>query len=421
MKRLSVLILCIVMALSAVEAFAAGEYTPVTEENLDFEPPLGKDANLTAGYYYLFPLCAPTRTVMIQDGSMYDGGNAYIYTYAGKSKQLFLIRPSGSGTYSIRNVRSGKALETANGRLTNKTNVQQGTYKKYPYQKWFIVKKNGAYVFQNAATKRVLTVDGSADKDKTNLYLYDYNGKKGQQYRLVLKKKYTAPAKPSATTNKYKKSSRKWSDSRDLPIMTNIIGAVESGGQVYGNRDYAAYADPYTSSALEHTITLGWAQCYGDEGQKLIQMIYKKSPTAFKQIDKKGLIVKALKKNWVSSRWKPTAAEKKVLIKLITSANGRKCQDELFVETMRGYINQCKALYTSNAWAVHMYCQICHLGGEGAGARIFGRCNGSYTLDNIMNALKLDQADSSSSYQVGDSIFWSRHEKCCEFLQKYAA
>ena len=168
------------------------------------------------------------------------------------------------------------------------------------------------------------------------------------------------------------------------------------------------------------TITLGWAQCYGAEAQKLVQMIYKMSPSKFKKIDTKKVIVKALKKNWVTTRWSPTAKEKEILIKLITSENGKKAQDQLFQESMKSYINACKATYTDNAWAVHMYCEICHLGGGGAVKRIFDRCNGDYSLDSIMKALKKDQSNGNGS-EVGDKMFWSRHVKCCEFLQKYAA
>ena len=201
--------------------------------------------------------------------------------------------------------------------------------------------------------------------------------------------------------------------------MVNIIGAVESGGQIYGKRDYTAYADPYTATQNEVTITLGWSQCFGSEAQKLVKMIYQENPTEFKKIDTKKLIVKALKKNWTTTKWKPTSAEKKILIKLISSDIGRKCQDELFQETMKEYIHACQKQYTKNAWAVHMYCEICHLGGSNAVRRIFERCGNDYSLDSIMNALKKDQANGNGS-EVGDEIFWSRHEKCCEFLQKYA-
>lgn len=44
---------------------------------------------------------------------------------------------------------------------------------------------------------------------------------------------------------------------KELDILTNIIGGVETGGQVYGNRRYGAYAPPYNSTRSEVTCTLG--------------------------------------------------------------------------------------------------------------------------------------------------------------------
>ena len=52
---------------------------------------------------------------------------------------------------------------------------------------------------------------------------------------------------------------------KNMKVLTNIIGAVESGGQIYGNRRYEAYAGPYTNSSKEVTCTIGWAQNYGNE------------------------------------------------------------------------------------------------------------------------------------------------------------
>ena len=51
-------------------------------------------------------------------------------------------------------------------------------------------------------------------------------------------------------------------DKKQLEILTNIIGAVESGGQVYGKRRYEAYTGKGANSANEKTCTLGWAQNY---------------------------------------------------------------------------------------------------------------------------------------------------------------
>ena len=41
----------------------------------------------------------------------------------------------------------------------------------------------------------------------------------------------------------------------NLNVLTNIIGAVESGGQIYGKRNYKVYGEPYQTTPNEHTIT----------------------------------------------------------------------------------------------------------------------------------------------------------------------
>lgn len=211
-------------------------------------------------------------------------------------------------------------------------------------------------------------------------------------------------------------------NSENLKILTNIIGGVESGGQVYGRRNYAAYAAPYTNSDKEYTITLGWAQNYGDEAYKLISLIYAADPVAFDKIDPTGQIKVMIngEHNWVKERWNPSTYQRYVLIALIDSPAGHICQDELFAQLMQTYIAECAKAYTSEVRAQMMYCEIRHLGGKSAADRIFRRCGGTYTLDRIMVALKADQADKRSDNQVGDAKFWSRHLKCREFIERYA-
>ena len=210
-------------------------------------------------------------------------------------------------------------------------------------------------------------------------------------------------------------------DDYNLKVLTNIIGAVESGGQIYGKRNYAAYAGPYTNTPNEKTITLGWAQNYGPAAEELVKMILKADPAIFHKLDTcTPSIESMLSKDWTAIRWNPSTSQKKVLISLIDSEAGRKCQDELFIDSMRKTIAQCEKDYTSDPKAVMMYCEIKHLGGKSAADRIFKRCNGNYSLDNIMTALAADQRDTSSENQVGDKKFWSRHVKCYQFINEYA-
>ena len=207
---------------------------------------------------------------------------------------------------------------------------------------------------------------------------------------------------------------------QNMAVLTNIIGAVESGGQVYGKRRYDAYAAPYANSSIEYTVTLGWAQNYGLEARKLIQMIYDRDTAKFKEIDSSGSIASMLKKDWEAMKWNPTAAQKKTLIALIDSAAGHACQDELFAALAKTYIAECEKLYTKEIPAIMMYCEIRHLGGAGPVKRIFDRLGGKYDLDSIMASLVKDQKDKSNDNQVGDTKFWTRHLKCKEFIERYA-
>ena len=210
-------------------------------------------------------------------------------------------------------------------------------------------------------------------------------------------------------------------NAQNMAVLTNVIGAVESGGQVYGKRRYDAYAAPYTNSNVEHTVTLGWAQNYGYEARKLIIMILDKmGETEFGKIDTTGSIYNMRFHDWVAEHWNPTAAQKKTLIALIDSPAGHECQDELFARLMETFISDCEKTYTKSIPAIMMYCEIRHLGGAGPVKRIFDRLNGKYDLDSIMASLVRDQKDTSSDNQVGDTKFWTRHLKCKEFIERYA-
>ncbi len=209
-------------------------------------------------------------------------------------------------------------------------------------------------------------------------------------------------------------------EAQDYDVLTNIIGAVESGGQVYGQRNFAEYAGAGANSSKEVTCTLGWAQHYGNEGRTLIQKIYSADPAAFRAIDTKGLIQAKLNVDWEAARWNPSAEEKSVLIALITSPIGKEKQDELFEELMSTFVAECAAKYTNDIRATMMYCEIRHLGGLTPVQRIFNRLNGDYSVDAILASLKKDQNDTSSSTQVGDAMYNSRHEKCAQWVKQYA-
>lgn len=203
-------------------------------------------------------------------------------------------------------------------------------------------------------------------------------------------------------------------------VYINALGAVESGGQVYGKRRYDAYAGAYANSGAEHTCTLGWAQFYGSMARELVQMIYDADPYTFAAIDTQGLIAARLSTDWVATYWNPSWAERDVLIRLISSDIGMVCQDQLLIRRTLAWAQECAEKYTTDERAIMMYCEIHHQGGKGSATRIFDRCAGDYSLDNIMASLAQDQYDYSSDNQVGDARYVRRHTMFRNAVEEYA-
>ena len=211
-------------------------------------------------------------------------------------------------------------------------------------------------------------------------------------------------------------------NAENLTVLAKVIIAVETGGQVYGKGRYDAYAAPYTNTPNEHTITLGALQAFGDEAERLIKMILEADTAGFRKLDTCSPSIESmLSKNWYSIRWNPSSSQKKVLIALIDSKVGHDCQDKMMADKCKAMVAECEDLYPKADYkAQMMYAEIRHLGGIKAAKRIFDRLNGDYSLDNIMVSLVKDQQDTSSSNQVGDKIFWSRHLKCRQFIDEYS-
>lgn len=205
---------------------------------------------------------------------------------------------------------------------------------------------------------------------------------------------------------------------KQLDILVNIIGGVESGGQVYGNRRYDAYVPAYKNSPEEHTCTLGWCQFYGNNARELCQRIFNEDKELFRK-NNTANIEKRLSQDWVAIKWNPSASEKSALLKIITTDVGKKVQDEMFKEDMQAFIKDAETFGITDVGAQMMYCEIRHLGGKSPTERIFKRANKPYTADSIYASLLLDQNDTSNNNQVGDKKYQSRHQKCVEWIHTY--
>ena len=119
----------------------------------------------------------------------------------------------------------------------------------------------------------------------------------------------------------------------NLHVLSNIIAAVESGGQIYSeDRDWTAYAGAGTNSSAEVTCTLGPYQAYGDEAQELVQYIWDHHRDVFRQCDPKGIVHVKLSASWTGTRWNPSGEQKAILIKLLATDAGHEASEYVFQE-----------------------------------------------------------------------------------------
>ena len=82
-------------------------------------------------------------------------------------------------------------------------------------------------------------------------------------------------------------------------VLRNILYAVESGGNVCGQVDYACFVGAYGNNNNETAITVGAMQWYATEAKEVLQYIQKKNPATFAELDTDNVVKTALEKeNW---------------------------------------------------------------------------------------------------------------------------
>lgn len=205
---------------------------------------------------------------------------------------------------------------------------------------------------------------------------------------------------------------------KNIVVLRKILYAVESGGQIYGRQNYAAFAGVGKNTPNEVAITIGAGQWYGARARLLLQQIQNTYPAEFSRLDTAG-IAADLKKSW--DRYGVTAgsAKGKCIIAIISSDVGRKCQDNLMDKQIVEHAASIEKTYCAMPDTAMMECiNIVHLGGYAALKRILAKTTKPYTAKSIYAALNTDPADRSNDNQVGDYV--SRQKKVYGFITKYA-
>lgn len=248
------------------------------------------------------------------------------------------------------------------------------------------------------------TVEGGTE------YIYcvrPYKKSGGKKYMAALKRSnaVTTPIDTSSDNTSF--------TSAQKDVMKKILYAVETGGQVYGNQDYADFTQAYTNSGAEHAITIGAGQWYATEAQRLLKLIHTKSPATWKKYDPKNYVWNdVVKKDWSTYKLKETSGRAKIIVKLISSPAGIKCQDQLMYEQINEMEAEIRKLGITDDKAVGMFINIRHQGGYGAVTRVLKKTKRPVTLGNIYKALQTDTGNQVGTYRT-------RQNKVYTWLNKY--
>lgn len=218
-----------------------------------------------------------------------------------------------------------------------------------------------------------------------------------------------------------KKNSSNKKASSNVEALSNMMFAVESGGMVYGNRDYTIFGECYENSSVEVSITIGGGGWMGLSAKNLLEKIQDKYPETFKKNDKNNIVANALKnQDWSAYCIGKNSDVANAIVDIISSDDGKKAQDELMNEQMEEYIEEAESKGVTDAKAQVMYIDIRHVGGEGAVDRLLKHANKPYTLDEMYKVVTTPWSDDpTDGNPANGSMYTNRHNSFKKWAEEY--
>ena len=198
-----------------------------------------------------------------------------------------------------------------------------------------------------------------------------------------------------------------------MDIMFNIVGALETGGQVYGQRDYSNFIN--VEAGAEVTATLGWSSFYGVHGKEYLQRFKAENPDLFSKLDTAG-VNPVLDISWEDTHWQANPAQKAAIVEMISTPEGRKLQDTMTAERLSAHWKYAVENYTDNMRAVAWYTNIAELAGSGTAQTVFDEAHGDYSLENLYN---VTMSHNGCAACIGASLYHSRHALYKQWIEEH--
>lgn len=143
-------------------------------------------ASITPGVYYIQSGLPGIYMMDLYGASKENGANVQLYQFNHTDAQLWNISKNSDGTYTIKNVSSGKVLDITGAAMQNGTNVQQYKSNGTKAQRWTFSKSGSSFVIHSAVdSKFVLDVYGGNAKNEANVQIYRANDSSAQKWWLT--------------------------------------------------------------------------------------------------------------------------------------------------------------------------------------------------------------------------------------------
>lgn len=131
----------------------------------------------------------------IADASNEDGANLQLYTDNNSNAQKFIVTYAGDGYYTIKNVSSGKAIESVSDDADGTVNIQQNAENNADAQKWKIVSaEDGYYKLICKYNEQAVDVTNGIAADGANIQTYEVNNTLAQLFKFAETVKVESPS-----------------------------------------------------------------------------------------------------------------------------------------------------------------------------------------------------------------------------------
>ncbi len=146
----------------------------------------GSGQTIPDGDYHIVTALDQNKCLDVDNASLNDGANVFIFSSVTDDKQVFNVRYLGNGFYRIKHRLSGKYLDVAGNDRHMGTNVQQWGQTDAEAQEWSVTGVgNGFYTIQSKRNSYFLDVEDGNPADRTNVRVWEGNGSSAQKWCFV--------------------------------------------------------------------------------------------------------------------------------------------------------------------------------------------------------------------------------------------